>query len=68
MSERIIVRDLSEIEPLRSRVTAAAERTARALAEFPIAGLNGIEILRRMKFTEMARHPIAEERSLNAPR
>jgi hypothetical protein len=60
----VVIHDLSEIEPLRSRVSAAAERTARALAEFPIAGFDGIEILRRMKFTEMAWHPIAEERPL----
>jgi hypothetical protein len=65
MSEQIIVRELSEIEPLRTRVGAAAERTVRALAEFPTAGLNGIEILRRIKFTEMAWHPIAAERPLN---
>jgi hypothetical protein len=38
---------------------------AKELAELPTAGLDGIEILRRMKFTEMAWHPIAPERRLN---
>jgi hypothetical protein len=65
MSLQVIIRSIEEIDPLLGEVRAAAERTAKELAELPTAGLDGIEILRRMKFTEMAWHPIAPERRLN---
>ena len=62
---KIVIQDVSEIESLRSRISEAAEHTARALAQLPTAGLSGIEILRQMKFTKMAWHPIVKERPLN---
>lgn len=65
MSKQIVVRSIDEIEPLLDQVRKAAERTAKALAELPTAGLDGIEILRRLKFTEMAWHPIELEQPLN---
>jgi hypothetical protein len=65
VARQIIIRHLDEIEPLRREISAAAERTAKALTELLSAALNGIEILRRMKFIEMAWDPIAPERRLN---
>ena len=56
--QKIIIRTIDEIVPLITEVRAAAQRTAHALAELTTVGLDGVEILRRMKFTEMAWHPM----------
>lgn len=58
MRQKIIIRTIDEIVPLITEVRAAAQRTAHALAELTTVGLDGVEILRRMKFTEMAWHPM----------
>jgi hypothetical protein len=59
-----IVRTIAEIDPLLERVRAAASPTAQVLARLTAAEPDGLEVLRRLKFTEMARHPI-DDRSLN---
>ena len=60
----IIVNTTAEINPLLERVRAAATRTAQALARLTAEEPDGLQVLRRLKFTEMARHPI-DERPLN---
>ena len=55
---------LAEIDPLLERVRAAAERTTRAIGELIASESHSVEILRQMKFTEMAWHPI-DDRPLN---
>jgi hypothetical protein len=59
-----IVRTIAEIDPLLERVRAAASPTAQVLARLTAAEPDGLEVLRRLKFTEMAWHPI-DDRSLN---
>jgi hypothetical protein len=59
-----IVRTIAEIDPLLERVRAAASPTAQVLARLTAAEPDGSEVLRRLKFTEMAWHPI-DDRSLN---
>jgi hypothetical protein len=59
-----IVRTIAEIDPLLERVRAAASPTAQVLARLPAAEPDGLEVLRRLKFTEIAWHPI-DDRSLN---
>jgi hypothetical protein len=59
-----IVRTIAEIDPLLERVRAAASPTAQVLARLTAAEPDGLEMLRRLKFTEMAWHPI-DDRSLN---
>ena len=60
----IIVQDLSEIAPLLQRVRGAATRTAQVLATLITSEPDGLEVLRNMKFTERAWHPL-DERALN---
>jgi hypothetical protein len=60
----ITIHTINEIDPLLDKVRAAATRTANALATLMISGLDGLEVLRQMKFTEMAWHPI-DDRQLN---
>jgi hypothetical protein len=55
---------LEEIDSLLERVRAAAKRTTEAIARLTAAEPDGLEALRRMKFDEIARHPV-EDRSLN---
>jgi hypothetical protein len=55
---------LAEIDPVLERVRAAAERTTQAIGELIGAESDSVEILRRMKFTEIAWHPI-DDRPLN---
>jgi hypothetical protein len=54
----------AEINPLLERVRFAAARTAQALARLTDSEPDGLEVLRRMKFTEMAWHPL-DDRQLN---
>jgi hypothetical protein len=58
------IRTLAEIDPLIERVQAAADRTAQVIKHLLDGEPNGIEVLRQMKFTEMAWHPI-DDRHLN---
>jgi hypothetical protein len=58
------IRTIAEIEPLIRRVQAAADRTNQAIKRLLEDEPNGIEVLRRMKFTEMAWHPV-DDRQLN---
>jgi hypothetical protein len=58
------IRDLTEIDPLLERVRAAATRTTRAIGELIASESDGIAILHKMKFTEMAWHPVGD-RPLN---
>jgi len=60
----IIVKTTAEINPLLGRVRAAAARTAQALARLMAEEPDGLQVLRRLKFTEMAWHPI-DDRPLN---
>jgi len=55
---------MAEIDPLLARVRAAAKRTTRVIGELISSEPDSIEILRKMKFTEMAWHPI-DDRPLN---
>jgi hypothetical protein len=55
---------LAEVEPLRAQVRSAADQTAQAIRNLVDAELDGIEVLRRMKFTKIARYPVAN-RPLN---
>lgn len=61
----IIIEKLEDVDPLLSRVCETANRTAQALARVSASEPGGLELLRRMKFTEMAWHPIDDGRSLN---
>ena len=47
-----------------AQVRAAADQTAQAIRRLVDAEPDGIEVLRRMKFTKIARHPLAD-RPLN---
>jgi hypothetical protein len=60
----IIVNTPAEIDPLVERVRAATTRTAQALARLTAEERDGLRVLRRLKFTEMAWHPI-DDRPLN---
>lgn len=60
----IIVHTATDIDPLLDRLRAAATRTVQALAHLTASEPDGIEVLRRIKFTEMAWHPI-DDRPLN---
>jgi len=60
----IIVSTVDDIDPLLNKVRAAANRTAQALTSLTSSELDGLEVLRRMKFTQMAWHPI-DDRELN---
>ena len=60
----IIVKTTAKIDPLLERVRAAATRTAQALARLTAGEPDGLRVLRRLKFTEMAWHPI-DDRPLN---
>ena len=55
---------VAEIDPLLGRIQAAAARTTQAIRRLINSEPDGIEILRQMKFTEMAWHPI-DDRPLN---
>ncbi len=55
---------VAEIDPLLERVRAAAGRTTQAIGRLISSEPDGVEVLRRMKFTEMAWHPI-DDRPLN---
>ena len=55
---------VAEIGPLLDRVHAAAGRTTQAIGRLIASEPDGIEILRQMKFTEMAWHPV-DDRPLN---
>jgi hypothetical protein len=58
------IHTLTEIDSLLERVRAAATRTTRAIGGLIASEPDAIEILRKMKFTEMAWHPI-DDRPLN---
>lgn len=60
----IDIHSRAEIDPLLERVRVAATRTALALARLTDSEPDGLEVLRRMKFTEMAWHPL-DDRQLN---
>jgi hypothetical protein len=55
---------IAEIDPLLERVRSAAARTTQAITRLMESEQDGIEILRQMKFTEMAWHPV-DDRPLN---
>ena len=55
---------VAEIDPLLERVRAAAGRTTQAIGRLITSKPDGIEVLRQMKFTEMAWHPV-DDRPLN---
>ncbi len=55
---------VAEIDPLLERVRTAAGRTTQAIGRLISSEPDGVEVLRQMKFTEMAWHPI-DDRPLN---
>jgi hypothetical protein len=55
---------VAEIDPLLERVRAAAGRTTQAIGRLIGSEPDSVEILRKMKFTEMAWHPV-DDRPLN---
>jgi hypothetical protein len=60
----ITIHTVNEIDSLHDKVRAAATRTTNALAALMKSELDGLGVLRQMKFTEMAWHPI-DHRQLN---
>ena len=60
----ITIQTIDEIEPFLEKVRAAATRTTNALATLMTSMPDGLEVLRQMKFTEIAWHPI-DDRQLN---
>lgn len=60
----LTIHSLAEVEPLLAQVRSAADQAVRSIRRLVDAEPDGIEVLRRMKFTEMARHPLAD-RPLN---
>jgi hypothetical protein len=59
-----VVLALAEIDPLIERVRAAAARTTQAIYRLIGSEPDAVEVLRLMKFAEMAWHPI-DDRPLN---
>ena len=49
---------IAEIDPLLERVRLAAARTTQAISRLLASEPDGVEVLRKMKFTEMAWHPV----------
>ena len=60
----IAVHSVAEVAPLIDRVRAAAARTVQAMTRLTASEPDVLEVLRQMKFTTMAWHPL-EERALN---
>jgi hypothetical protein len=60
-----IIHTVDDIKPLFELVRSAANRTARELAKVTKSKPDGIDLLRRMKFTEMAWHPLDDKKRLN---
>ena len=58
------IHTIAEIDPLLERVRNAAGRTAQAVARLVGSEPDGVEVLRKLKFTEMGWHPI-DDRRLN---
>lgn len=58
------IHNLAEVEPLIGKVRAAADRTAQAVRRLIDAEPDGIEVLRQMKFKEIAWQPLGD-RPLN---
>jgi hypothetical protein len=52
------IRTVAEIEPLIGQIRAAADRTSQPTRGLLDSESNGIEVLRRMKFTEVGWHPM----------
>ncbi len=55
---------IAEIDPLLERIRAAAARTVQAITRLTASEPDCVEVLRKMKFTEMAWHPV-DDRRLN---
>jgi len=55
---------IAEIDPLLERVRAASARTTQVIGRLVDSERDGVEVLRQMKFAEMAWHPI-DDRPLN---
>jgi hypothetical protein len=60
-----IVRTVDDIKPLFELVRSAANLTAQELATLTKSEPDGIDLLRQMKFTEMAWHPLDDNKRLN---
>jgi hypothetical protein len=60
----MIIHSLAEVEPLVERVRSAASRTVQTLARLSAAEPDGLQVLRQIKFTELAWHPL-DGRPLN---
>jgi len=56
------VQFLEEIEPIRAQIRCAADKTAHELRKAMDEQPDGIELLRRMKFTKMGFQPLVDEK------
>src|SRR5712692_3412732 len=56
----IAVHSVAEVAPLIDRVRAAAARTVQAMTRLTASEPDVLEVLRQMKFTTMAWHPLEE--------
>lgn len=55
----IEIRSVAEVEPLITRVRAAADLTAQRLKDLSNEADDGLTVLRRLKFSAFGRHPEA---------
>jgi hypothetical protein len=60
----IEIRSVAEVEPLITRVRAAADLTAQRLKDLSNEADDGLTVLRRLKFSAFGRHPL-EDRDIN---
>lgn len=58
---RITVQSVAEIEPIVDRVRAAAARTVQAITRLTAAEPDVLEVLRQMKFSTIAWHPLDDQ-------
>jgi hypothetical protein len=60
----ITIQNITDVEPLIALVHEAADDTVRALTELLEVKGDSLEVLRRLKFTELGHHPLKKQ-SLN---
>jgi hypothetical protein len=63
----IEIRSVAEVEPLVARVRAAADVTAQRLRDLTGDANDGLTVLRRLKFSEFARHPVEDRDRTGQP-
>jgi hypothetical protein len=63
----IEIRSVAEVEPLVARVRAAADVTAQRLRDLTGDANDGLTVLRRLKFSKFARHPVEDRDRTGQP-